>query len=105
MVSCEAHHLPKQLMGNRGIGECEEKGPQGPFSFAYTKLARLGQYKTSRSWSFLQSRKEKGLDDGWQAGKFMIRAMKMISIRLITALSLFLATPLGQRKSPLRGLS
>ena len=81
MVSCEAHHLPTQLMGNRKIGGCKEKGPQGPFSFAYTKPARLRQYKISRSWSFLQSRKEKGLSDGWQEGNFMILAMKMTLIR------------------------
>ena len=49
MVSCEAHHLPTQLMGNRKIGGCKEKGPQGPFSFANTKPARLKQYKISRS--------------------------------------------------------
>ena len=35
MVSCEAHHLPTQLMGNWGIGGCKEEGPNGPFSFAY----------------------------------------------------------------------
>ena len=55
---------PLCLQGKFGIGGCEEKGPQGPFSFAYRELARLKQYKISRSWSFLRSRKEKGLSDG-----------------------------------------
>jgi hypothetical protein len=26
---------PSYLQGNKGIGECEEMGPYGPFSFAY----------------------------------------------------------------------
>ena len=40
---------PLYLQGKFGIGGCEEKGPQGPFSFANTLPVRLKQYKTSRS--------------------------------------------------------
>jgi len=50
MVSCEARCLPKQLKGKRGIGGCKEKGPKGPFSFAYRKLAGPKLYKASRAF-------------------------------------------------------
>ena len=49
LVSCEAHHLPMQPKGKRGIGGCKEEGPNGPFSFACTKLARLGPYRNEPS--------------------------------------------------------
>ena len=52
MVSCEARCLPKQLKGKRGIGGCKERGPQGPFSFAWPLLhsGELVQQAPLQGW-------------------------------------------------------
>jgi len=58
MVPCEAHCLLVKIVplrappGKVGIGDHQERGPLGPFSFAYTSLARLntalaGSYEAS----------------------------------------------------------